>query len=255
MRRLLHGVILHGEQATIGPDRVEPGSYYARSSGVGLAIAAAQARKRPVRIGVVGLGVGTIAAYGRRGDTVRFYELDPAVLAIARRDFTYLGDTPARVEIALGDARLSLERELQQGPQRFDVLAIDAFSSDSIPVHLLTREAIELYARHLADRGVVAVHISNRFLDLRPVLANIAAATGLQARLVDDSPGEAGNGASSDWVLIARDTSPFRAGPLADRVEILPSSARVGVWSDQFNDLLHVLKSTPWRAFKSLWSR
>ena len=174
VRRLLHGVILHGEQFTISPDRLEPGTYYARTSGVGRAIAAKQAAG-PVRIGVVGLGVGTLSAYGRAGDVVRFYELDPDVLALAKSHFGYLNAAPAQLEFVIGDARLSMERELAAGtPQKFDVLAIDAFSSDSIPVHLITREAIRLYMQQLAPGGVLAIHISNRFLDLKPVLANIA---------------------------------------------------------------------------------
>jgi spermidine synthase len=174
VRRLLHGVILHGEQYTIHADRLEPGTYYARTSGVGRAIAAKQAAG-PVRIGVVGLGVGTLSAYGRAGDAIRFYELDPDVLKLARSHFGYLNASPATLEFALGDARLSLERELAQGkPQKFDVLAIDAFSSDSIPVHLITREAIRLYMQHLAPAGVLAIHISNRFLDLKPVSVETA---------------------------------------------------------------------------------
>ena len=163
VRRLLHGVILHGEQYTINADRLEPGTYYARSSGVGRAIAARQAAG-PVKIGVVGLGVGTLSAYGRSGDIVRFYELDPDVLKLSRRHFDYLNASAARLEFVIGDARLSLERELaQRAPQKFDVLAIDAFASDSIPVHLITREAIALYMQHLAPGGVLAVQSRTAF--------------------------------------------------------------------------------------------
>ena len=190
VKRLLHGVILHGEQYVQGPLVLEPGTYYPRSSGVGLAIASKQAMG-PTRIGVVGLGVGTTAAYGRAGDTVRFYELDADVITLAGSQFSYLSATPAKLEFALGDARLSLEREIAGGtPQEFDVLAIDAFSSDSIPVHLITREAVRMYMRHMAPEGIVAIHISNRFLDLRPVLANIASAEGLALRVLYDNPSE-----------------------------------------------------------------
>ena len=256
VRRLLHGVILHGEQFTRAADRMEPGSYYARSSGVGLAIQAAQQRASAVRLGVIGLGTGTLSAYGRPGDTVRFYEIDPDVVAIAKSEFTYLASTPATVQIALGDARLSLQRELdrRQAP-RFDVLAVDAFSSDAIPVHLLTREAIRMYTQCMADGGIIAVHISNRFLDLKPVLANLAANLGLNAQLVRDEPDEdTTHASSSDWVLIATRPDAFGRAPLADRVEALTSDPQVGLWTDQFNDLLGILKSGPARAFRALWS-
>jgi hypothetical protein len=252
VRRLLHGVILHGEQLTTSSRRNEPGTYYARSSGVGEAIATRQALG-PVRIGVVGLGVGTLSAYGRAGDTLRFYELDPDVLSLARREFGYLNATPARLEFAMGDARLSLERELAQGtPGRFDVLAIDAFSSDSIPVHLITREAVALYLQHVKPDGMVAIHISNRFLDLKPVLGNISHALGAHARLVSD-PGDA-LVSSTDWVLIARSPSAF-VGALAARSEPLPQRPRLSVWTDQFNNLLEVLKTSPLDDLKGLFSQ
>lgn len=253
VRRLLHGVILHGEQLTISPDRLEPGTYYARSSGAGRAIAARQAAG-PVRIGVVGLGVGTLSAYGRAGDTIRFYELDPDVLALARSHFSYLGSSPARLEFAIGDARLSLERELAAGAaQKYDVLAIDAFSSDSIPVHLITREAIQLYMRHLAPDGILAIHISNRFLDLKPVLANIATELGLAARLVTDSPADDQPGSHTDWVLIAASGAAFGQGQLAEAQAIAPEP-RHSIWSDQFNNLFDVLKTRPLEEIKSLLS-
>jgi hypothetical protein len=252
VRRLLHGVILHGEQFTRAEDRLEPGTYYARSSGIGLAIAARQAAG-PVKLGFVGLGVGTLSAYGRAGDELRFYELDPQVIDIAGRNFTYLGSTPASVDFEVGDARLSLERELARGgPRGYDVLAIDAFSSDSIPVHLITREAIELYARHIAADGIIAVHISNRFLDLKPVLANIAQAAGLTARLVSDSPEDDRSASSTDWVLLARDAKVLDDPKIADRAETLAPVAGFSLWTDQFNNLLDVLKVRPLDELKSL---
>ncbi|MGE5713586.1 MAG: spermidine synthase, partial [Betaproteobacteria bacterium] len=251
VRRLLHGVILHGEQFTISADRLEPGTYYARTSGVGRAIAAKQAAG-PVKIGVVGLGVGTLSAYGRTGDIVRFYELDPDVLALAKSHFGYLNAAPAQLEFVIGDARLSMERELAAGaPQKFDVLAIDAFSSDSIPVHLITREAIRLYMQQLAPGGVLAVHISNRFLDLKPVLANIAAAEGLQVRLVSDHPAEPAS--TTDWVLLSATAEPFKAVELAVAEPIAPTPG-FSLWTDQFNNLLDVLKSSPLEEFKRLFT-
>jgi len=251
VRRLLHGVILHGEQFTRAEDKLEPGTYYARSSGIGLAIAAKQAAG-PVRLGFVGLGVGTLSAYGREGDTLRFYELDPHVLEVARRDFTYLGATRAGLQFEIGDARLSLERELKRRePRGYDVLAIDAFSSDSIPVHLITREAVELYAQHIARDGIIAIHISNRFLDLKPVLANIAQATGLAARLVSDTPTDDRSASSTDWVLLAHDARVFDDPRLAGRAEPLEPVPGFSLWTDQFNNLLDVLKVRPLEELKT----
>ncbi len=252
LRRLLHGVILHGEQLTIAPERLEPGTYYGRASGVGRAIESKQAAG-PVRLGLVGLGIGTLSAYGRSGDLLRFYELDPHVLDIAQQQFTYLRSTPAKLEFEIGDARLSMERELKRnGPQRYDVLAIDAFSSDSIPVHLITREAIEIYVRQIAPDGIIAIHISNRFLDLQPVLANIAQATGLQARLVSDAPDEESSTSSTDWVLLARDAAVFDTPLLADKAEPLTPRPEFSLWTDQFNNLLDVLKAKPLAELKSM---
>jgi hypothetical protein len=248
---------LHGEQATSGPDRDLPGSYYTRTSGVGLAIARAQARKPSVHLGVIGLGVGTLAAYGRATDSVRFYELDRDVVTLANSRFTYLQSTPARVEVVLGDARLSLEAEwAAKQAQHFDVLAVDAFSSDSIPVHLLTREAIELYVRQLSDDGIVAVHISNRFLDLQPVLANIVTAAGLSAQLIDDEiDDDASKASSSEWVLIARQAQTLADGAIGQRGEALRVQADVGVWTDGYNNLLRVMKTSPLHAIERLFSR
>ena len=251
VRRLLHGVILHGEQSTTAPDRLEPGTYYARTSGVGRAIEARQAAG-PVRLGVVGLGVGTLSAYGRAGDTVRFYELDPDVLALAKNYFSYLPSSPSNLEFVIGDARLSLERELARGAkQGYDVLALDAFSSDSIPVHLITREAIDLYMQHVAPDGILAIHISNRFLDLKPVLANIAHSLGLKARLVSDSPTGSGSASITDWVLIARTDAPF-AHELLDVATPIEPNPSFSLWTDQFNNLLDVLKSSPLEEFRRL---
>jgi len=247
IRRLLHGVILHGEEPLAGTDRLRPGTYYAPSSGVGLAIASVQDRPGvAMRLGVVGLGVGTLSAYGRRGDSVHFYEIDPDVVSIARRYFDYLRHARAPVTVTLGDARLSLARELaKDGPGRFDVLAIDAFSGDSIPVHLLTREAIQLYAQTIADDGIIAVHISNRFLDLKPVLANIAQDLRLPARIVDDRPEDRSKASTTSWVLIAKQAAALDAPRLAGRAEVLAPDDRRVLWTDQFNNLLGVLKAHP----------
>ncbi|HVG04840.1 MAG TPA: fused MFS/spermidine synthase [Burkholderiaceae bacterium] len=245
VRRLLHGVILHGEQPTINANRLEPGTYYARTSGIGRAIEAKQSAG-PVRLGFVGLGVGTLSAYGRAGDVVRFYELDPDVLALAKNQFSYLSSSPAAIEFVIGDARLSMERELLSGAlQRYDVLAIDAFSSDSIPVHLITSEATALFFKHLKPDGILAFHISNRFLDLKPVLANIAQANGLVVRLVTDSPGDDSSASITDWVLLARSVEVFNDARLAEVAEAIEPNPDFSLWTDQFNNLIDVLKSNP----------
>jgi hypothetical protein len=149
-----------------------------------------------------------------------------------------------------------MEREIASGAARkFDVLAIDAFSSDSIPVHLITREALALYARHLAPQGIIAVHISNRFLDLKPVLANIAAATGLAAVLIDDSPEADSVAWSTDWVLLARDSQALADPLIADRATPLEPEPAYALWTDRFNNLLEVLKSRPLEELRSLFKR
>jgi len=168
---------------------------------------------------------------------VRFYEINPAVVAIAHRQFSFLDDSPARIEIALGDARLSLERE---SPQGFDLLAVDAFSSDAIPVHLLTREALTLYLRHLQPRGVIAIHTSNRYVDLPPVVERLARTCGLAARVVDSELEDTFN-TSSTWVLLSRDAGVF-AAPALQGVARPIGLAGPRVWSDDFSDLIEYLR-------------
>lgn len=199
-RKLLHGVINHGEQILDAKFRREPISYFCRGTGIAHAMLAGQPGV-PRRIGILGLGCGTLAAYGRAGDTIRIYEINPLVLEISRSEFTYLNDTPAHVETVLGDGRLSLEREPSQ---QFDVLVMDAFSGDSVPVHLITREAFQTYLRHLKPGGILAVNVSNRHLDLRPVMERGAAAVGRIALFYSYEASEEDSFCkSADWVLIA----------------------------------------------------
>lgn len=244
IRTLFNGVITHGMQLTGGPQRDEPGTYYSRGSGVGLAIGQMQNHLARVRVGVIGLGVGTLAAYGRPGDSMRFYELDPEVVEMARNYFTYLKDTPAQVAMVVGDARISLERESGQGSeQSFDVLVVDAFTGDSIPVHLITRQAFELYVRHLAPGGLIAVHISNRFLDLEPVLARIVGTMSLTATLVHDPAGNSSvRASSSDWVLLAREPADLLQIARSGKAAILRDRPEIGVWTDGYNNLFRVMK-------------
>jgi len=239
LRRLVHGTIMHGEQFTHETLRRKPTTYYEPTSGVGVAIASRQGR--PLRVGVVGLGTGTIAAYGRAGDLYRFYEIDPDVVRVARSDFTYLSDSAAKIEIALGDARLTLERE---APQRFDVLAVDAFSSDAIPVHLITREALAVYLRHTGEDGIVAFHVSNRFLDLVPVVARVARENGVHAVLVQDDPDEDEDRRSrTDWVLVSRDPKALqREAIMKANAEAPQDRPEWRTWTDDYSNLVQILR-------------
>ena len=193
-RTLTNGTIDHGEQFLDPRRRRQPTTYYGPTSGVGLAIREAQARG-PVRVGVIGLGTGTLASYGRPQDWFRFYDINPRVVQIANTQFTFLHDCPATHDVVLGDARLSLEREPSQ---QFDVLAVDAFAGDSIPIHLLTEEAFRLYFRHLKPGGVLAVHVTNLYLDLQPVVALSAQAVGKETRLVETTADEDADLADTD---------------------------------------------------------
>ncbi len=240
LHRLVHGVIMHGEQYMEGERRRQATTYYQPSSGIGAAIAAAQARG-PIKVGVIGLGVGTLAAYGRKGDTYRFYEINPQVIEVARSRFTYLQDSDAGIALVLGDARLNLEREPAQG---FDLLAVDAFSSDSIPVHLITTQALGVYLRHIKPGGVIAFHVSNRFLRLPPVVARLAKEHGLHATLVSDS-GKDGDEdyTNTDWVLISRDAAALQAKPIMD-ASPEPPEEKPGwrTWTDDYSNLVQILK-------------
>lgn len=234
-RQIVHGTIIHGRQFLSAERRREAAGYYRREGGGGRAVEA-QMDRGPVRVGVVGLGAGALAAYGRPGDTMRFYEINPEVIAMARRDFTYLGDSKASIETVLGDARLVLERET---PQRFDVLAIDAFSGDAIPVHLLTLEALDVYLRHLAPDGILAFHVSNKFLVLPPVVGTLARARGLQARYVGDVDTASG-AAISEWVLLSRSAQSLAHARIAPAAREAP--ARGPAWTDDFATPLRALK-------------
>ena len=192
-----------------------------------------------VKIGVIGLGAGTLAAYGRPGDTVRVYEINPQVVDLALKEFFYLGGTKERLDVILGDARLSLEAEPRQG---FDVLAVDAFSSDSIPVHLLTAEAFEIYFRHLKPGGILAVHISNRYLDLKPVLKEAATKFGKEVRIVEDDSNYEKGTYGTTWVLFADSAAAFEQEPLAGAVEALTIERSVRLWTDDYSDLYAILK-------------
>ena len=241
LRRLVHGAIMHGEQYLHDKFRSYRTTYYHEDSGIGAAILSLP-EDRPARVGVIGLGTGTIAAYGRKGDVYRFYDIDSRVMHIAQTEFTYLRDSAAKVELALGDARLTLERE---SPQDFDVLAVDAFSSDAIPVHLITREALGTYLKHVKPDGIVAFHVSNRFLDLIPVVARLAKEHGVHATLVRDDPDEEEDTrrSRSDWVLVSRDPEVFNREAILEREPVeVEDRPEWRTWTDDYSNLIQILK-------------
>jgi len=237
-RSLIHGTILHGTQFQAPDLKDQPTSYYTRTSGIGRLLESLHPRKDPLRVGVIGLGTGTIATYGAKGDVYRFYEINPEVIATAQRQFTFLGDSAATIELALGDARLSLEREPKQN---FDVLAIDAFSSDAIPVHLITAEALAIYKRHMKPGGAIAFHVTNRYLNLVPVVQSLAEAQGLSSILMRDDTKD-GMTSSSDWVLLSDDISSLSKQQLAMFATEIEPRPDWRLWTDDFNNLIQVLK-------------
>ena len=234
-RSLVHGAILHGEQWSSEKYRRSATTYYKVTSGIGRALLAFEGQA--IKVGIIGLGAGSLAVYGDADDVYRFYDIDPAVVRVANTYFTYLKDSPAKIEIAVGDARLSLERE---SPQGFDVLAVDAFSGDSIPVHLLTYEAVAQYLRHLKPDGVIAFHVSNRFLDLKPVVLAIAERHGLEFAYVHET-GEEG-GTTSDWLLVSRTKKIIYREGIAEHIEPVVPRPDWNLWTDDFNNLVQVFK-------------
>jgi len=255
---LLNGRILHGYQLLDEFQRRRPTTYYTRSSGAGVTIEGLRRveasdeparpgaddtpliEDTPLRVAVVGLGVGTMAAYGQKGDVFRFYEINPQVVDFAQRHFTFLSDCPADHHVVLGDARLSMER---QEPQGFHALILDAFSGDAIPVHLLTRESFEIYLRHMHPRGVIAVHVSNRHIDLIPVVSMLAQEFQLEARLVSHPDSNGSVECASDWVLVTRSQPFLRDFQVHQASRELTEQERQGpLWTDQFSNLLGILK-------------
>jgi SAM-dependent methyltransferase len=234
-RTLVHGGTDHGGQHAAGPRT--PTSYYSPMSGVGQAIID-RSSAGPVRVGVIGLGTGTLAAYSKPGDAYVFYEINPLVLDIARNRFAYLADAAGAVEVVLGDARVSLEKE---APRAFDVLVVDAFSGDSVPVHLLTAEAFGVYLRHLKPTGVLAVHTSNHYLDLHPVVHAAAAHHGRESALVENERDAARQINAASWVLIGR-----RGDPLLQALRSAPPAAAARparLWTDDYSSVLTLVRA------------
>ncbi len=235
-RSMLHGQIVHGRQYIAPEKAMLPTAYYSPEGGAGKTLLT-KAQQGPLRVGVIGIGIGTLATYGRSGDYYRLYDIDPLVIDVAQTHFSFLKDTRASSDIVIGDARLQLERE---EPQRFDVLIIDAFSGDSVPIHLLTRQAFELYFRHLKPDGVLAVHITNRYLDLRPVIKTATDHFKRPARIVDFD-GDAERGLfRSRWAIIAPDDT-FFCHPGFEESKLLPDRLGFKPWMDDYSSLFAVL--------------
>ena len=238
-RRILsHGSINHGAQFLQPDRRREPITYFHPDSGVGLAIRS-RGSSNPLRVGIIGLGAGIIAANGRTGDVYRFYEINPLVVKIAKTDFTYLRDSLAEVEVILGDARLSLEREPQQN---YDVLIVDAFSGDAIPIHLLTREALQQYLRHIKKDGILALHITNRYIDLKPVIQRLAEKAGMEAIAVNTAGNPETGAEAAEWVLLSAAGETLEKPPLRGAGKALPRTPDVRMWTDDYSSLFRLLK-------------
>jgi hypothetical protein len=239
---LLHGATTHGIQFVKPEKAMMATSYYAESSGVGRAIVSLP--ETPRRIGLVGLGTGSLAVYGRSGDYLRIYEINPAVEELARSQFKYLSYAQAKTDIVMGDARLMMERELAENqPQAFDLLALDAFSSDAIPVHLLTKEAFEIYLKHLTPNGVLAIHISNRYLDLQPVVERLAEHFKLSVVTIPDDNEPDWWIYATTWVIVTRNKEFLESERIKDVAE-LPDADRKNspLWTDDYASLYSIMK-------------
>ncbi len=255
--RLVNGTVNHGLQFLAESRRRSPTSYYGPNSGIGVALREARQPSAPddlttgsdtvyrpghggpLRVGMIGLGAGTIAAYGQPGDRFTFYEINSLDVRVAKSEFTFLRDSEATIDIVMGDARLSLER---QPPQAYDVLAVDAFSGDSIPIHLLTREAFELYFRHLKPNGVLAVHISNKYLNLEPVVASAAESLDKEGVIIINSDDHQNGVYAAAWILLGRRAGFLGQAQIEKAGTILAPSNNRALWTDDYSSLLKILK-------------
>jgi hypothetical protein len=241
LRMLTHGTIRHGFQYLRGPKSAWPTTYYGPHSGAGIVLTALDKPGR--RIAVIGLGTGTLAAWGRPGDTFRFYEINPAVEEIANTWFTFLKNSKARTEVVLGDARVQMERELAAGQSHdFDVIAVDAFSSDAIPLHLLTAECGDIYRQRLAPGGLLLLHISNRLLNLEPVARGLARHLGWKAVTFESGDETETGESTATWVLMTNNAEFLLRPGMAQEVSWTGKGRSPILWTDDFASLWHVLK-------------
>jgi SAM-dependent methyltransferase len=244
-RAMYHGPIMHGGQLLGDAFRNTPADYFGPGSGYGRVFDSLRQinPKKPLRVGVIGLGAGVIASWMRPGDALVFYEISPRVVDIAHREFTFLNDSSAKIEIVLGDGRLSLERE---PPRQYDVMGIDAFSGDSIPMHLVTREAMALYIKHLKPDGVIVFQATNRFIDLLPVVKRLASEFGFEAVNIADDP-ESGDGpeywySATDQVIVTRNAKLLAWPRIADAAEEIEERKSLPIFTDSHHNLLRILK-------------
>lgn len=237
-RLLRHGAIDHGFQFLAPEKQQLPTAYYGNESGVGLALTHF-ARADGRRIGVVGLGTGTLLTYGKANDYFRVYDIDPAVVELAQTYFSYIKNTAARYDIVVSDARLALERE---APQAFDILVLDAFSGDAIPMHLLTEQALQLYLRHLRPDGVLAIHITNHYLDLRPLVSGMASRAGYDYLLVQSEPSEQMGWYRADWALLSKNQSFMQQPVLQKFKDVSAAPVESIIWTDDFSNMFRLLK-------------
>jgi len=235
-RKLSHGTITHGIQ-NMGEGREQPTTYYGRHTGIGLALETLK-NKPAARVGVVGMGAGTVACYAMPGQVYRFYDINPDIVRLAKTHFTYLADLEKRgatLEVVIGDARLSLEREM---PQQFDVILLDAFSGDSVPVHLLTREAFEIYQHHLRPGGIIAVHVTNTYLRLAPVIIKVAASLDMKTTRVETDAED--DDYSTDYVMVTNNKAFLAAHP-PQPLDADEAKLDVSVWTDKNHNLYRIL--------------
>jgi hypothetical protein len=244
-RSMYHGAIMHGGQLLGDSFRNTPADYFSPESGYGRVFTSLREMqpRQPLNVGVIGLGAGVIAAWMKPADTLTFYEISPRVVDIARREFTFLADTPAKTGLVMGDGRLSLERE---PPRGYDVLGIDAFAGDSIPMHLVTREAMALYVKHIKPDGVIVFQATNRYIDLLPVVKRLAAEFGLEAVNISDSP-DAEDGpqywySSTDQVIVTRNRKLLEWARIAEAAEEIEDRPGLPVFTDAHHNLLRILK-------------
>jgi SAM-dependent methyltransferase len=249
-RAMYHGGIIHGGQLQGDQYKNTPSDYFGPGSGYGRLFAAMnEQRPQPRRVGIIGLGAGVVAAYGRAGDEVVFYEISQKVVEIEQREFRFLRESPATVQpVVMGDGRLSLERELRAGnARRYDVLGIDAFSGDSIPMHLVTREAMQLYLKHLAPDGVIVFQATNRYIDIMPVVKRHANELGLDAVLVSDIPASSIGAnywlSSTDQILVTRDKSLLAHPRIAEAASEIRDRPDLPTFTDAHHNLVRILKT------------
>ena len=243
-RAMLHGGIVHGGQLLGDRYRNRTADYFGPTSGYGRLFSVLNERRPgPRKVGVIGLGAGVVAAYGRQGDEMIFYEISPAVIDVQQRDFTFLRDTAARTEVILGDGRLGLERE---APRGYDVLGVDAFSGDSIPMHLVTREAMALYVRHLREDGVIVFQATNRYINLLPVVKRLASEFGMHAVVVSDDPVESEPAdywlSRTDQILVSRDRALLADPRIAKAAAEIEDRKSLPTFTDAHHNLVRILK-------------